>query len=90
MIVCSLTPRTFKLMDIEAILRSARAGIPIQACSLPGAGGTSPVTLPGTVLLASAEIIAMVAMAATSLVLSAILLRVTPVPFGQDRAVASG
>ena len=63
MIVCSLTPRTFKMMDIEAILRSARAGIPIQACSLPGAGGTSPVTLPGTVLLAAAEIIAMVAMA---------------------------
>jgi trimethylamine:corrinoid methyltransferase-like protein len=63
MIVCSLTPRTFKLMDIEAILRSARAGIPIQACSLPGAGGTSPVTLPGTVLLAAAEIIAMAAMA---------------------------
>ena len=63
MIICSLTPRTFKVMDIEAILRSARAGIPIQACSLPGAGGTSPVTLPGTVLLAAAEIIAMVAMA---------------------------
>jgi trimethylamine:corrinoid methyltransferase-like protein len=63
MIVCSLTPRTFKTMDIEAIIRSAKVGIPIQACSLPGAGGTSPVTIPGTVLLAAAEILAMAAMA---------------------------
>lgn len=63
MIVCSLTPRTFKTMDIEAIVMSAKAGVPIQACSLPGAGGTSPVTLPGTVLLAAAEIVAMTAMA---------------------------
>jgi len=63
MIVCSLTPRTFKTMDLEAIIRSAKAGIPIQACSLPGAGGTSPATLPGTVLLATAEILAMAAMA---------------------------
>lgn len=63
MIVCSLTPRTFKTMDLEAIMKSAKGGVPIQACSLPGAGGTSPVTLPGTVLLATAEILAMAAMA---------------------------
>jgi trimethylamine--corrinoid protein Co-methyltransferase len=63
MIVCSLTPRTFKTMDIEAIVQSAKVGVPIQACSLPGAGGTSPVTVPGTVLLATAEILAMAAMA---------------------------
>jgi len=63
MIVCSFTPRAFKTMDIDAIIKSAKAGIPIQACSLPGAGGTSPVTLPGTVLLATAEILAMAAMA---------------------------
>ncbi len=63
MIVCSLTPRTFKQMDLEAILLSAKAGVPIQACSLPGAGGTSPSTLPGTVLLATAEILAMTVMA---------------------------
>lgn len=51
------------MMDIEAIIRSVKAGIPIQACSLPGAGGTSPVTIPGTVLLAAAEILSMAAMA---------------------------
>ncbi|MDM8539989.1 trimethylamine methyltransferase family protein [Desulfococcaceae bacterium HSG9] len=63
MIVCSLTPRTFKTMDLEAIIQSAKAGVPIQACSLPGSGGTSPVTVPGTVLLATAEILAMTVIA---------------------------
>lgn len=63
MIACSLAPKAFKSMDIEIILQSARAGLPIQACSLPGAGGTGPATLPGVVVLASAEILAMLAMA---------------------------
>ena len=63
MIACSLTPRVFKHMDLEIILQAARAGVPIHACSLPGAGGTSPATMPGTIILAVAEILAMVAMA---------------------------
>ena len=63
MIACSLTPRAYKHMDIEIILQCAKAGVPIQACSLPGAGGTSPATMAGTALLAVAEILAMVAMA---------------------------
>ena len=63
MIACSLTPRSFKKMDIQIILEAAKAGIPIHACSLPGAGGTAPATIPGTVLLAVAEILALTAMA---------------------------
>jgi trimethylamine:corrinoid methyltransferase-like protein len=63
MIACSLAPRAFKFMDIEIILQSARAGLPIQACSLPGSGGTAPATLPGVIVLATAEILAMLAMA---------------------------
>lgn len=63
MIACSLAPRAFKYMDIEIVLQSAKAGLPIQACSLPGAGGTGPATLPGVILLASAEILAMLVMA---------------------------
>jgi trimethylamine:corrinoid methyltransferase-like protein len=63
MIACSLTPRNFKKMDLEIIYRSAKAKIPIHACSLPGAGGTAPVTTPGTVLLAVAEILSITAMA---------------------------
>lgn len=63
MIACSLAPRAFKFMDIEIILQSARASLPIQACSLPGSGGTAPATLPGVIVLAAAEILAMLAMA---------------------------
>jgi len=63
MIACSLTPRAFKYMDIEIILQSSRASLPIHACSLPGAGGTGPITLPGVIILAAAEILAMLGMA---------------------------
>ena len=63
MIACSLAPRAFKFMDIEIILQSARASLPIQACSLPGSGGTAPATLPGVIVVAAAEILAMLAMA---------------------------
>jgi trimethylamine:corrinoid methyltransferase-like protein len=62
-ITCSLTPLEFKAMDLEIILQCARYGIPLHACSLPGAGATAPVTVPGVVLLATAEILAMVATA---------------------------
>ncbi|MCC7045866.1 MAG: trimethylamine methyltransferase family protein [Alphaproteobacteria bacterium] len=62
-IVCSFTPLEFKTMDVEALIQCARLGVPIHACSLPTAGGTAPVTMPGTVLMAAAEILAMVVMA---------------------------
>lgn len=59
-IACSFTPLEFKEMDVEAIVQCGRFGVPIHACSLPTAGGTAPVTMPGTVLMAAAEILAMV------------------------------
>lgn len=62
-IVCSFTPLEFKTMDVEALIQCARLGVPIHACSLPTAGGTAPVTMPGTVLMAVAEILAMVVLA---------------------------
>ncbi|UCG08124.1 MAG: trimethylamine methyltransferase family protein [Desulfobacterales bacterium] len=62
-ITCSLTPLEFKSMDLEIILQCAHYGIPLHACSLPGAGATAPVTVPGVVLLCVAEILAMVAVA---------------------------
>ncbi|MAH84467.1 MAG: hypothetical protein CBB68_09075 [Rhodospirillaceae bacterium TMED8] len=62
-IACSFTPLEFKRMDVEAILQSAFYGVPIHACSLPTAGGTSPITMSATVLMAAAEILAMVTMA---------------------------
>jgi len=59
-IVCSFTPLEFKIMDTEAMIQSGRYGLPIHACSLPSAGGTAPITGPGMVLMAAAEIVAMV------------------------------
>lgn len=62
-IVCSFTPLEFKAMDVEALIQAGRHGLPIHACSLPSAGGTAPLTPAGQVLMAAAEILAMVAMA---------------------------
>jgi len=62
-IACSFSPLEFKVMDIEAIIQAGRYGLPIHACSLPSAGGTAPLTTPGLVLMAAAEILAMVAIA---------------------------
>ncbi len=62
-ITCSLTPLEFKPMDLDIILKCARNGIPLHACSLPGAGATAPITVPAVVLLSAAEILAMLAAA---------------------------
>jgi trimethylamine:corrinoid methyltransferase-like protein len=62
-IVCSFSPLEFKVMDVEAIILAGRYGLPIHACSLPSGGGTAPITVPGMVLMAAAEIVAMVVMA---------------------------
>jgi trimethylamine---corrinoid protein Co-methyltransferase len=59
MIVCSLTPFAFKTMDSDIFLQATEAGIPLQACSLPTAGGTAPMTEAGTVLVHGIEIMAM-------------------------------
>jgi trimethylamine:corrinoid methyltransferase-like protein len=60
LICTALTPFQFKEMDVEAIIQASRRGVPIQAWSLPSAGGTAPVTIAGTVLVAAIEILAMV------------------------------
>ena len=62
-ITCSLSPLEMKYMDLEIILQSARHGVPLQPCSLPGAGATGPITTPASVLLSSAENLAMLAIA---------------------------
>lgn len=64
-ITCSLTPLDFKFMDLEVMVQACPRGVPVHPCSLPSAGTTSPITLPGTIVLASAEILAMIAVAQT-------------------------
>ncbi len=62
-ITCSFSPLEFKYMDSEAIIQAGRHGLPLHACSLPSAGGTAPLSVPGMVLMAAAEILTMVVMA---------------------------
>ncbi len=62
-ITCSFSPLEFKYMDTEVILQAGRHGLPVHACSLPSAGGTAPLSTSGTVLMAAAEILAMVTIA---------------------------
>ena len=62
MIICALSPFTFKEMDIEALVLSARHGVPMHLFSLPLAGATSPVSLAGTILQMGIEILALVVM----------------------------
>jgi trimethylamine:corrinoid methyltransferase-like protein len=81
-IACSFTPFEFKEMDIEAIIQCGRHGVPIHACSLPTAGGTAPVTMPGTVLMATAEILAMVTL--THILAPGTPLIATPLIFALD------
>lgn len=58
----SLTPFGFKEMDIETMMQCCKYGVPQAVNSLAIAGATSPMTIPGTAVLAAAEIIAMVVM----------------------------
>ncbi len=55
-ITCSFTPLEFKEMDTEAIIQAGRFG-------LPTAGGTAPLSTGGSVVMAAAEILAMVCLA---------------------------
>jgi trimethylamine:corrinoid methyltransferase-like protein len=81
-ITCSLTPLEFKHMDLDIILKCARSGIPLHACSLPGAGATAPITMPGVVILAAAEILAM--LAAAQVIRPGIPTIATPLIFSTD------
>ena len=81
-IATSFTPFEFKQMDVEAIIQASRYGLPIHACSLPTAGGTAPVTMPGAVLMAAVEILAMVVL--TQFVGSGTAVIATPLIFALD------
>ena len=55
---CSIPPLILEGMHVEIIIQAGRRGVPITADSLPSIGGTSPITLAGTVLQAGIEILA--------------------------------
>lgn len=83
-IMCSFSPLEFKVMDIEALIQSGRAGLPVHACSLPSAGGTAPLSVAGNALMAVAEILAMVTLAHALVPGTAVI--ATPLMFTLDMA----
>jgi trimethylamine:corrinoid methyltransferase-like protein len=71
MVSCATSPLIFQSLDMEALILAARYGVPIYAAALPSAGGTSPITIAGTVLQNGIETLA-------SLVMSQLLQPGTP------------
>lgn len=63
LITCSFTPLEFKYMDTEVILQAAKYQIPLHACALPTAGGSGPLGVAGSVIVAAAEILSMLCVA---------------------------
>ncbi len=83
-IMCSFTPLEFKVMDVEALIQSGRAGLPVHACSLPSAGGTAPLSVAGNVLMAVAEIMAMITLG--HVMVPGVTIIATPLMFTLDMA----
>lgn len=54
----SFSPFQFKNLDIESLFVASEANLPVHMGILPNAGATSPVTISGTVLLSSIELLA--------------------------------
>jgi trimethylamine--corrinoid protein Co-methyltransferase len=73
-ILCSLTPLVFDERMLGAIMEYAGAGQPQLISSLAIAGATSPVTLPGTLAVQNAEVLA-------GIVLTQLIREGTPVVF---------
>ena len=59
---CVTEPFIIKNMDGEAVCRNAEYGIPIFCCSMPTAGANAPITQPGSVLMACAEVLGLILM----------------------------
>ena len=81
-IACSVPILSFKHMDAEILLQCARAGIPVQPCSLPTAGANTPITAQGTALVCCAEVLAMIVI--LQLLSPGLPVIATPLPFSMD------
>ncbi len=81
-IACSVPCLTYKYMDAEILYRCAKAGVPVQPCSLPTAGANTPVTAQGTAFVACAEVLAMIIM--LELLCPGLPVIATPLLFSMD------
>jgi trimethylamine---corrinoid protein Co-methyltransferase len=74
---CPNSPLELHTNNTEVIIEVARAGIPLDILSMAMAGGTSPVTLAGTLVVTNAEILG-------GIVLAQLVNKGTPVIYGSS------
>ncbi|HHT64045.1 MAG TPA: hypothetical protein GXZ75_10240 [Clostridia bacterium] len=77
---CPNSPLELHESSTEIIIEAARAGIPIDILSMAMAGGTSPVTLAGTLVVTNAEILG-------GIVLAQLVNKGTPVIYGSSTTI---
>ncbi|MEL7568577.1 MAG: trimethylamine methyltransferase family protein [Dehalobacterium sp.] len=87
LICCSVPFLTYKHMDANIILQGAKAGLPLQPCSLPAAGANAPITPGGIAVVACAEVLAMIIMA--QLIAPGTPCVATPLLFEMDMATTN-
>jgi len=80
----SASPLVVKDIDMEIIIQCCHYGAPVRAGCLASAGGTSPITIAGTVLLSSVEMLAATVMA--QLIEPRTPVAITSLPFTLDMA----
>ena len=56
-VICTISPLVYDKGMTEASIELGRAGIPVAIYPMPSTGGTSPVTLAGTMVINNAEVL---------------------------------
>lgn len=76
-IVCPTSPLQLTKHCCEVIIESAKAGVPVNVLSMAMAGGSSPVTLAGTLVTHNAEVL-------SGIILAQLTRKGTPVIYGSS------
>lgn len=77
---CPNSPLQLHEDSTDIIIEAAKARLPMDILSMAMAGGTSPVTLPGTLVVTNAEIL-------SGIVLSQLVSKGTPVIYGSSSTI---
>jgi trimethylamine--corrinoid protein Co-methyltransferase len=80
MVTCPNTPLELTEEVGEIIIESAKAGLPVNCLSMALAGGTSPMTLPGTLVVTNCEFMA-------GMVLAQIVNKGNPMVYGSSTTI---
>ncbi len=79
-ITCPISPLQLAPESTDVIMESARLGVPITIISMALSGGTTPVTLAGTLITHNAEVLA-------AIVLSQVTKKGAPIVYGSSTTI---